>query len=304
MKILVTGACGFVGRHLLNVLVDNGINIIAIDKVITPELRNLSRVKVLQCDLDHIEMLPLLIDDRDIDCCIHLAWQGANGNARGDTELQLQNVYRTIDLCKVLPQLGIGRFVGIGTLAEKDTDYYIPTDGATPNKVACYGVAKMTAQYMSKIVCTQLKIEHIWCQLSNLYGVGDRTTNFINFASRLMIEGRRASFTAGEQMYDFVYITDAVNGIYRAAKNGHSNTAYYVGSGHPKKLKKYIMQIRDEVNPDIPLYLGEVPFNGVCLPDEAYDCSKLMKDTGYCAEVSFEKGIKKTILWLKTQMEQ
>ena len=293
MKILVTGAGGFVGGHLIDVLLNNNVSVVAVDMFIRAELAERENVKAIQCNLDDVDNLPEMIDDRDIDCCIHLAWQGANGPARGDYDIQLNNIRRTLKLCETLPKLNIHRFVGIGTLAEKDTSNYIPTDGATPNAVAQYGVAKMSAQFMSKIVCTQLKIEHIWCQLSNLYGVGDSTNNFI----------KRAAFTPGEQMYDFVYITDIARGIFLAAVKGKSNTAYYIGSGNQRKLKYFISDIRDAIDPTIELHLGEVPFNGVCLPDEEFDCTKLQNDTGYKAEVPFSLGIRNTIGWLRENME-
>lgn len=304
MKIMVTGASGFVGKHLIDILLNNNVDIIAVDMRIADELKNCEHINAIECNLDEVEKLVDLVPDRDIDCCIHLAWQGANGTARGDYDIQLSNISRTLKLCNVLSEMSIKRFVGIGTLAEKDTLNYIPTDGATPNQVSCYGVAKMTAQFMSKIACTQLKIEHVWCQLSNLYGIGDKTGNFINFATKVMLTGQRPAFTAGEQMYDFVYITDIARAIFFAATKGNTNTCYYLGSGHQRKLKYFVHDIRDAIDPNIELFLGEIPFNGVCLPDEEFDCTKLQKDTGYAAEVPFEVGIRKTIDWLKSEMEK
>lgn len=299
MRILVTGAGGFVGSHLLDVMEENNVQVVAVDMTINSNLTDRKNVKTICCNLDEVDKLPELIEERDFDCCIHLAWQGANGSIRGDSDIQIKNIQRTLNLCKILPQLNVKRFVGIGTLAEKDTLNYIPKDGATPNAVACYGVAKMSAQYMSKITCTSLGIEHIWCQLSNLYGVGDSTSNFINFASKLMLEGKRASFTPGEQMYDFVYISDIAKGIFLASTKGKTNTCYYIGSGNQRKLKYFIKDIRNAIDPSIQLYFGEVPFNGVCLPDNEFDCTKLEKDTGYKSSVSFEDGIRRTVNWLK-----
>ena len=66
-------------------------------------------------------------------------------------------------------------------------------------------------------------------------------------------------------------------------------------------LKEYIRKIRDTIDPSIPLYLGEVPFNGVSLPIEAYSCDSITADTGYRAEMDFETGIANTISWLKEQ---
>ena len=299
MKILVTGAGGFVGSHLLDILEENNVQVVAVDMTVNSNLTERKNVKTICCNLDEVDKLPELIEERYFDCCIHLAWQGANGPARADSDIQIKNIQRTLNLCKILPQLNVKRFVGIGTLAEKDTLNYIPNDGATPNAVACYGVAKMSAQYMSKITCTSLGIEHIWCQLSNLYGVGDNTSNFINFASKLMLEGKRASFTSGEQMYDFVYISDIAKGIFLASTKGKSNTSYYIGSGNQRKLKCFIEDIRNAIDPTIQLYFGEIPFNGVCLPDNEFDCTKLEKDTGYKSSVSFEDGIRRTVNWLK-----
>lgn len=307
MKFLVTGANGFVGGHLLQILSENNEEILAVvrnENVNIEGIKNIPGVEVIFCELDDITVLPDIIAEKKIDCCIHLAWEGANGMARANTDIQLKNIYRTLELCRSLSIMGVKRFVGIGTLAEKDVNNYIPTDGSTPKPVSCYGIAKLATQYISKSVCTELKIDHIWCQLSNLYGVGDKTNNFINFASKLMLTGGRPAFTSGEQMYDFVYISDAANGIYRAAKYGKKNTAYFIGSGHQRKLKEYIYRIRDSINPNIELLLGDIPFNGVCLPDKEFDSSKLINDTGYHAEVAFDEGIQRTISWLKTQMEK
>ena len=305
MKYLVTGANGFVGSHLLKTLNNNGEDVIAVIRNVNENIeaiKNLPKVQIVYCELDEIEKLPDLIGNGNVDCCIHLAWEGANGVARADTDIQLKNIRRTLKLCSTLANMGVRRFVGIGTLAEKDVNNYIPLDGATPNAVSAYGTAKLATHYMSKAVCTSLGIEHIWCQLSNLYGVGDTTNNFINFASKLMLTGKRAAFTLGEQMYDFVYITDIANGIYRAAKSGKTNTNYYIGSGHQRKLKEYIYAIRDAIDPNIELFMGEIPFNGVCLDDGEFDCSKLIKDTGYHAEVPFDEGINETLTWLKKEM--
>ena len=168
MKFLVTGATGFVGTHLLKTLSDNGEEIIAVvrnEKGNADRIKTISGVEIVYCELDDIGNLPSLIEDRNVDCCIHLAWEGANGPARANTDIQLRNIRRTVELCRNLAKAGVKRFVGIGTLAEKDVNNYIPTDGATPNPVSCYGTAKLAAQYMSKAVCAELKIDHIWCQL-------------------------------------------------------------------------------------------------------------------------------------------
>ena len=302
MKYLVTGANGFIGSKLLKLLSENGNSVIAIIRGKDSNIDNITgieNVRFIYCNMDDIERIVDDLNGEQIDCCIHLAWQGANGDGRKNVELQLKNVNNTINLCYALSKLKINRFVGVGTLAEIDANYYIPLDGATPNMTSAYGVSKLATYYMTKLVCTNLGIDHIWCRLSNLYGIGDKTNNFVNFAVRKMLRNERAAFTSGEQLYDFVDIRDAVKGIYCVAANGKKNSTYFVGSSNPKKLKDYIMQIRNTIDPQIEVFLGEVPFNGISLPPGEYSCEKTTLETGYVPEYRFEDEISELVNWMK-----
>lgn len=299
-KVLVTGANGFLGSLLVKKLAENGIEVIAADMAGCNS--NIpGGVRFVEFDMREFASLKNKIDDTDIDAIYHMAWIGSSGPARADYSLQLENAKYTCDAVKTAAEMGIKRFVGAGTLAQMDCSAYIGENGSTPNGVSCYGTAKIAAQYMSKAQANSCGIEHIWCIISNTYGIGNTTMNFVNFASKKMLSGERASFTAAEQNYDFVYITDTINGLFLCGKNGKPNCAYYIGSGKARRLKEYIKTIRDAIDTNIPLYLGEVPFNGVSLPLEAYSCDAISKDTGYQAQVDFEDGIVKTIAWLREQ---
>lgn len=306
-KVIVTGANGFVGTWLVKELVSRDIKVIAVVRENAKNLeqiKNISGVEIVYNNLININDLVNKISNRDFDVFFHLAWSGSTGADRGNYKLQLKNVEYTVDAVNVAAILGCKKFVGAGTLAEYDCNAYIPLDGSTPNAVNCYGSAKIAAHYMSKAECNRLGVEHVWGYLSNTYGIGNRTQNFVNFASKTMITGKPADFTAGEQPYDFVYVSDTAKGLYYIGENGKNNHAYYIGSTHPTKLKKFIYKIRDAVDSEIKLNLGAVPFNGVELPASVFDCSKLVEHTGYEPEVSFEEGIKKTVEWLKIEIKE
>ncbi len=301
--VIITGASGYIGRNLIHE-VRGKMKIYAVvhkEDERSEKLRKEEGVTVVCCEMEHISRLPSLIPEKSIDYCIHLAWAGNAGNGRADYTMQLNNVKYTLDLLHVLPEFGVKRFVGAGTLAEQDVLHYHHRDGATPNAVSHYGTAKIAAHYMSKTECTKLGIEHIWCYLSSTYGIGNTTGNFVSMASEKIMSGEHAAFTSGEQMYDFVYITDTVKAIYAAAVYGKTNTSYYLGSGNPRPLKEFLVRIRDTIDPQIPIYLGEIPYNGVSLPASEYQADKLFNDTPYRPELSFEEGIKKTIAWMKEQ---
>ena len=297
-KALVTGANGFIGSLLVKKLLDNSVEVVAADMI--GHSSNIPQeAHFVEFDMRDFSSLKRAVNDTDIDVIYHLAWAGSSGPERADFALQLDNAKYTCDAVKTASEMGIKRFVGAGTLAQMDCMAYIGENGSTPNAVSNYGTAKIASQYMSKAVANAVGVEHIWCIISNTYGVGNTTMNFVNLASKKLLNGERASFTAAEQNYDFVYITDTINGLYLCGKNGKPNFSYYIGSGKARKLKEYIVKIRDTVDPGIPLYLGEIQFNGNSLPIEAYDCSLIMEDTGYVPEVDFSDGIVRTIDWLK-----
>lgn len=301
-KALVTGANGFLGSLLTEKLLENGVEVIAADlKGCNNNIPN--KAQFVSFDMKDFSSLKEQINDTNIDTIYHMAWIGSSGPARADYALQLDNVKYTCDAVKVAAEMGIKRFVGAGTLAQMDCMAYIGKNKSTPNGVSCYGSAKIAAQYMSKAQANSNQIEHIWCYISNTYGIGNTTMNFVNFASKKMLSGERASFTAAEQNYDFVYITDTINGLYLCGKSGKPNCSYYIGSGRARQLKEYLKVIRNTIDPTIPLHLGEVPFNGVSLPIEAFNCDNITADTGYSAKVAFEDGIVKTIEWLKENMK-
>lgn len=300
--VIITGANGFIGTWLVKKMVQEGHNVIAVikdeqEKII--EIENIEGVTIVYCDMKNISQLKSMVEDMEIDTFYHLAWIGTSGELRANYELQLLNAKYTCDAVHAAYDIGCKRFVGAGSLAEYDCLNYSPLDGATPNVTANYAVAKIAAEYMSKAECSKLGIEHVWGIFSNIYGVGNKTNNFVNFASKLMLEGKRASFTDGMQNYDFVYISDFIEGLYLLGKYGKTNYSYFIGSGKSRTMKEYIIAIRDAISDDIELFFGEIPFNGVSLNKEQLSCDKLMKDTGYMPKIDFEEGIKMTVGWLR-----
>ncbi len=302
---IVTGANGFIGTALLQELTDCGNAVYAVIKDKNENIDaivGLPGVKIIYCEMDEISRLPQIVGNMQPDVFYHLAWAGSTGPARADYALQLTNVRWTLDAVNVAKELGCKRFLGAGTLAEFDVNAYSPVDGSTPNAVSCYGAAKIAAHHMSKAECNRVGIEHLWAYLSNTYGVGNYTSNFVNFAARIMIAGQPANFTTGEQTYDFVNVNDIAQGLRCIGESGKKNYAYYIGSTKPDKLKEFIKIIRDEIDPAIELNLGAVPFNGVVQPAEVFDCSKLVEHTGYLPCVQFKDGIRDTVAWLREQI--
>lgn len=305
-KAIVTGANGFVGSYLVKELVNNNVKVISIVRNKDSNLYLLPKHdnnKVIYCDLSEIENLFNQISDRDIDVFYHLAWQGSAGQERADERLQTKNVLWTVDCVRVAKKLGCKRFVGAGSIMEKETIASVYTDDNEPGLGYIYGTGKLTAHCISKSVAANVGIEHIWAMITNAYGPGELSARFINTTLRKIINCQPLQFTSATQNYDFIYITDVAKAFYYIGLQGKPFNSYTIGSASAKPLKEFIIELQNELAPKVSLNFGDIPFTGINMPIDNFSILNLKRDTDFKPIVSFKEGIRNTMDWLK-EMEE
>lgn len=302
-KAIITGANGFVGRYLVRELVQRGYELLCIVRNEQEDIRCLDglNIQVIYCDLRDITELSKKICQRKFDCFYHLAWAGSSGNARMDYGLQLLNARQCADAAKAAWQLGCKRFVGAGSVTELMFGEYLKQDGSVPEMTACYAIGKIAAEYVTKCVCTEHRIDFLWGYISNFYGAEDTTQNFINYLIDEYLAGHIPVLTNGEQKADFMYVSDVARALVAMGEKGKNNCSYYIGYGEPKPLKEFVLKVRNTVNPSIAAGLGKKPFRGVDIDFGKLDIGKLRRDTGFVPIVNFTEGIKKTLEWRNLQ---
>ncbi len=299
-KVIVTGANGFVGSALVKELVKNDVEVLAMDMPgCNGNLPVCDKVKFLPLALDNISSLKDLIDDRDFDCFYHFAWAGSAGAARADTKLQLQNAQWTIECLRAAKEVGCKKFVAAGSIMEHETMAAAFAAGNKPGLGYIYGSGKLVAHTMAMSVAADIGIDLVWAEITNAYGVGELSPRMVNTTIRKVIKGEEPQFTAGTQNYDFVYIDDVAKAFYLIGKNGKPFNEYLIGSSNAKPLKEFLLEMKAAIAPDLNFIFGDIPFTGINLPLEKYDCSKTEKDTGFKAQISFGEGCRRTMEWLK-----
>lgn len=300
-KAIVTGANGFVGTAVCKELSKHGVEAIAVvrhpDEVIS-SIAQTSGIRIIYSDLSNFEKLADIVPDRDIDVLYHFAWVGSAGPLRGNDEVQLNNVRYTCDTVKACSAMGCKRFVFASSIMEYEIAATMATD-ATPGINTLYCSAKVAADYMARTIAGGLGIDYIRAVISNIYGPGELSPRLVNTSIRKMLKGEHCAFSAGDQLYDFIYVDDAAKEFVSIGEKGIPNRTYYIGSLEPKPLKYFLLQIRDCVDPVIEIGLGELPFNGVSLSYKEFDINAVKNDTGCIPEVSFREGINRTIAWIK-----
>ena len=92
--------------------------------------------------------------------------------------------------------------------------------------------------------------------------------------------------TAGEQLWDYLYIHDVARGIVRAMDCEDAKGIFNLGSGRTVRLRSVVEGIRDRIDPSLPLGFGELPYRPDQIMRLEADISKLHRDLGWSPEVS------------------
>jgi UDP-glucose 4-epimerase len=302
-KAIVTGATGFVASWLIRELVSRDVAVIAIVREPNAGITTLAAnklVRIVVCSIADYSKLPDLIDDRDVDVFYHFAWAGTSGAARADIRMQLANVQAVCDAIRAAADIGCRRFVNAGSIMAYETISYSLQDGAEPGLANIYSAAKLSADLMGKTLAVSLKLPYITAIISNIYGEGEKSARFINTTLRKLLRGERASFTHGNQMYDFIHAKDAAKAFLLIGEKGQPYISYYIGNPAPRPLKDFIKAMRDLVDKSIVLHFGEILFQGAALTYLEFDTAKLKKEFDFVPEISFEQGISDMIRWIRS----
>lgn len=310
-RAVITGPTGSIGVALAECLASNGIEVIA---VVRPGSKRSDRIKEsklikkVECGLYNLSQLSELIP-QGADIFYHLGWDGTFGNSRDNMYGQNMNVKHSLDAVGAAADLGCKVFIGAGSQAE-----YGRYEGKLNSSVPTfpengYGIAKLSAGYMTRILCEQIGITHIWTRILSVYGPYDGDNTMVMSTIYKLLAGEAPACTKGEQLWDYIYSKDAAYAMYLLGQNALQNEnmngrTYCIGGGSVRPLKDYIEIIKNTTAPDIEVGYGKVPYNDKQVMYLCADIKELQDDTGFVPRYSFEEGIKETVEWCKERMKQ
>lgn len=300
MNVLITGANGFVGAAVCKYFTEHGDFVTAI---VRNELSDVSRIeqlhnlKIVYCDLRNISEL-LQESKEEMDLFYHFAWEGASGEARSNVALQLKNVEITCEAVKIAKRLGCKKFIYAGSVMEYEVTKAIEMEVDIPVSSA-YAIAKKTAGFMAQSIANGIGIKFLSGIISNIYGPGENSPRLINSSIRKLLNGIPTKFSPGEQLYDFVFISDAAKIFYEIGVRGDGNKRYYIGSEEPHPLKYYLSILGDIVAPGEDIGIGELEYKGISLTYNEFDTKIVEREFGFKPEISFREGIMRTCEWMR-----
>jgi len=299
MRVLITGAAGFIGSQVARRVIQDGHTVIAVLKPGESAERLADCVvksAQARCDLRDTEAVRQLVAEAQPEMALHLAWYVEPGKYWEAAE-NLDSVSMSLFLARTLAEAGCARFVGAGSCAEYDWNYGLLTEEVTPLRPrSLYGISKHATREVLQAFCAKGGMSFAWTRFFWLYGPGEARERLIPSVVLTLLNGGIAKCTRGEQSRDFLHVEDAASALWSVAKSDLSG-AVNIGSGQATKVRTLLLAVARLLERESQLALGALPGDPQEPPLLLADVHRLAGVVGWKPALTLEEGLKKTCAW-------
>ena len=264
MKVLVTGANGYLGQGVVKTLLDNQIDVIATDFRID---RIDDRAKKISTNLFELENPYEFFEKPDV--VLHMAWRDGFVHYSDNHIIDLPHHY---EFLKKLVDGGIKKIAVMGSMHEIGFWEGAIKEDTPCNPLSLYGISKNALRDMVKMLAKQNNIEYQWLRGYYIVGNSQYGSSIFSKITAAVNEGKKEfPFTMGQNQYDFINYDDFCSQVAKAVVQNEINGVINICSGKPEKLADRVERFIKENNYDIKLQYG-------AFPDRPYDSKAVWGD--------------------------
>ena len=260
MKILITGATGFVGQHVINELLKYDHQIIAAvrNKTSLTELND--KVKIIEFDLDNLESNKNYFSELgNPDLLIHLAWQGLP-NYKEPFHLE-KNLPSHSTFLKNMLDNGLQDLVVTGTCFEYGMKEGCLSEDMESDPQNFYAIAKDDLRKFLENLKHKNHFTLKWIRLFYMYGKGQNPNSLLSQLESALQRGDAVfNMSGGEQLRDYLPIESVAEYIMKIALQNKISGIINCCSGVPVKVKTFVENYLEKNNKKIKLNLGYYPY--------------------------------------------
>ena len=285
MKILVTGATGFLGSHLVKALLDEGHLVIILKRSFSDTGRIADILpRLTSYDLDRCSLEEPFEEQGKIDAIIHAATcYGRSGESV--SEIFESNAAFPLRLLE--------------TAVSFATDTFFNADTSLDRFLNPYSLAKKQFADWGRLFACQGRIRFVNVELEHFYGAGDDASKFLTHVIDSCLDNvPELPLTAGAQRRDFIHIDDVVAAYLLLLKNnsgsGQAFQEYDLGSGEAIGLRELVETVHRLAGSNTRLNFGALPYRDNEVMESHADISSLLA-LGWSCKVSLADGLRKTI---------
>lgn len=300
-QALVTGGAGFIGSHLVERLLHEGLQVRVLDDLSVGVRENVPA----EADLLIGDVCDAAAVDRaleGVDVVFHLA---ARVSIRASVEHfyddAQKNVMGTLNVLQGCAAHGVRRFVYASSMGVyADAPSPDPIDESHPTEpISPYGVSKLAGEKYLLCLADALNLEPVILRYFNTYGPRQGYTPYVGvvtiFIKRLLAGEPPVIFGDGEQRRDFVYVGDLVQATVQAMQADVAGEVFNVGTGRATSVKEIADMLCQKLNPTLrPIYapeqMGELRYS-------VADISKARRLLGYEPQGRLEERVDDVIAW-------
>ena len=296
MRVLLTGAGGFIGAQVARALLTRGAEVHAVvrDRSRAPRLDAIaSELTIHEADLVDPAATARVIAASEPDTCVHGAWYAVPGKYL-DAPENLTHVAASTDLAQRLVHAGCKRLVGLGTCFEYDTSLGAMLHESSPTRPRfLYAASKLALHDMLSAYAPLAKLGFAWCRIFYQYGPMEARERLVPHVIDRLLGGQTAETSEGGQVRDFLHVADVGAAIATVALS-ELEGAVNIGSGVPVTVREVVEAIARLCGAEDRVRFGALPYRP---NDPMHVCADVTRlaGLGFAPRFDLERGLADTI---------